>query len=186
MQLTVEEAAIKLGKTPRQVRYLIKQGELPARKNGKRWVLDSADLPASEAQQEARERKERHLRAAVEKGLDLPAESRQKRYSARDLRAIQLALPLHQQSTDLLGPEHQATRCLRQAIEHLTRGCHRYDYGDKAAAYQQARDAASAAVSALLFTGDERTDPILHGIEQELLGSMAGLLRRLARKQGRA
>lgn len=53
MDLSLAEAAAHLGKSPRQVRYLIKQGKLRARKRGSAWVIDSTDLPRSEAQVEA-------------------------------------------------------------------------------------------------------------------------------------
>ncbi|MCG8425133.1 MAG: helix-turn-helix domain-containing protein [Proteobacteria bacterium] len=53
MELTVDQAAAKLGMTERQVRYLIKRGSLAARKRGKRWLIDSDALPRSKGQQEA-------------------------------------------------------------------------------------------------------------------------------------
>ena len=48
MQLTLEQAATRLGKSLRQVRYMIKSQRLPAQKVGGRWMVDSADLPLSE------------------------------------------------------------------------------------------------------------------------------------------
>ncbi len=41
MQLTIEQAAARLGKSRRQIRYLIKAERLPARKFAGRWVIDS-------------------------------------------------------------------------------------------------------------------------------------------------
>jgi RNA-directed DNA polymerase len=75
MQLTIEEAAARLGKSPRQVRYLIQTNRLAARKFGGSWVIESENLPLSEGQTQALERRERQLRSAVEQALDLPAES---------------------------------------------------------------------------------------------------------------
>ena len=46
MQLTLSEAAAVLGKSERQVRYLISQGKLGASKSAGRWVIDSGKLKA--------------------------------------------------------------------------------------------------------------------------------------------
>jgi excisionase family DNA binding protein len=53
MHLTLEEAAQRLGKTVRQVRYLIQTGALRADKSSGRWRIDAADLPLSEPQRAA-------------------------------------------------------------------------------------------------------------------------------------
>jgi len=45
MQLSLEQAAERLGKSVRQVRYLIQTGALRANKTGGRWLIDAADLP---------------------------------------------------------------------------------------------------------------------------------------------
>ncbi|AUB82206.1 helix-turn-helix domain-containing protein [Candidatus Thiodictyon syntrophicum] len=42
MQLTLEQAAERLGKSVRQVRYLIQSGVLPAAKTGGRWLIAAA------------------------------------------------------------------------------------------------------------------------------------------------
>jgi excisionase family DNA binding protein len=41
----IEQAAERLGKSVRQVRYLIQTGALRANKTGGRWLIDAADLP---------------------------------------------------------------------------------------------------------------------------------------------
>jgi excisionase family DNA binding protein len=46
--LTTAQAAEKLGITERGVRNLIESGTLPARKLGKQWFIDPADLKRSE------------------------------------------------------------------------------------------------------------------------------------------
>ncbi len=184
MNLTLDEAAARLGKSPRQVRYMINAGRLEAAKFGGRWMIDSDHLDLSEAQQQAVERKERRLRAAVEEGLGLP-EKGKRRYSVRDLKAVQIALPLHRQAAEVLGADHPATGALRLALEHLARGCHRFDRSEKAAAYRDARDAASAAVCELLLSEGETAETLVTAIEQELMAALAGLLRRLDRRRPR-
>ena len=180
MKLTLEEAAARLGKSMRQIRYLIDNNRLPAEKSSGRWVIDDANLPLSEGQQQAVERKERQLRAAVEEGLGLSdAGERKARYSVRDLKAFQIALPVQRQAVERLGADHPATAALRQVLECLARGCHRFEHGAKAEAYRQARDAASLAVCELVMCGSPESNELVVSIEQELMAALAGLLRRL-------
>ncbi len=186
MHLTVDQAAARLGKSARQIRYLIKARQLPARKFGGRWVIDSEDLNLSEGQTRAVERRERQLRAVVEEGLGLPdAGERRPRYSVRDLKAFQIALPIHARAAEHIGEDHPATRALRRVLELLTRGCHRFEHSAKADAYQEARDAASQAVCELLLAGSREADELVTAIEQELMAALAGLLRRVDRRRRR-
>ncbi len=186
MHLTVDQAAARLGKSRRQIRYLIKAKRLPAKKFGGRWMIDSDDLQLSKGQTEAVERRERQLRSVVEEGLGLPdATERRPRYSVRDLRAFQIALPLHTKAAAGIGAEHAATLALRRVLELLTRGCHRFERSAKASAYQEARDAASQAVCELVLAGTQEADELVTAIEQELMAALAGLLRRVDRRRGR-
>lgn len=194
MELSLEDAATKLGKSVRQVRYLVKLGRLPSRKVAGRWLVQipsTGTLPEAPPAESpspkvfANQRKQAALRAAVEDALDLPPQPR--RYSLRDLKAFQLGLPLYQQALDLLGPEHGACRALRQMLELLSRGCHRFDTADKAEAYRAARDAASQAVCELLLLPVSGSEVLVDGIEQDLMAALAGLLRRLQpRRRGRS
>jgi excisionase family DNA binding protein len=186
MQLTIEEAAARLGKSPRQVRYLIQTNRLPAHKFAGLWVVDSENLPLSEGQKQALDRRDRELRSVVEKALELPAESeRPPRYSVRDLKAFQVALPAYRMASKALGNEHPAATALRSVLEHLARGCHRFDRADKATAYREARDAASLAVCELVLQGRAETDELVATIEQELMSALAGLLRRIDSRRPR-
>ena len=65
--LSLSDAARVLSKTPRQVRTMIKQGELASHKspNG-RWVVDSEALPLSQGQLDARARKVGALRGETQ------------------------------------------------------------------------------------------------------------------------
>jgi hypothetical protein len=190
MELSLEEAATKLGKSVRQVRYLVKLGKLPSRKVAGRWLVTifatAAPLPDEDAavpspRRMAQQRKQAALRAAVEDALDLPPP--QRRYSLRDLKAFQVGQPLYQEALTLLGADHGACRALRQALELLSRGCHRFDSADKAEAYRAARDAASQAVCELLLLPASGSDALVDGIEQDLMAALAGLLRRLQPKR---
>ena len=143
MKLTLKQAADALGKSVRQVRYLVKNGQLRATKVSNQWHIDSDDLPLTPGQQAARERKQANLQDAVEDALDLPA-GRRRRYSVKD------------KAAGHLGPEHAACRALRESLEQLARGCHRYRNDDKASAYRRARDAASQAACELAHWPPDR------------------------------
>lgn len=184
MQLTLEQAAERLGKSVRQVRYLIKTGGLRAVKAGPRWLIDAADLPLSDGQRAAVARRDRALHAAVDRGLGLEEPTRP-RYSVRDLKAFQILMPLYHQTRDLLGAEHPAAAALRTVLLQLTQGCHRFSVEEKTAAYRAGRDAASLAVYELLLTERGEAEPVIVAIEQDLMAAFSGLLRRLDRKPRR-
>jgi excisionase family DNA binding protein len=61
MQLSLQEAVQILGKTRRQVLYMIEQGRLPARKVGGRWVIERADVQVDEAVQQRTTQKQARL-----------------------------------------------------------------------------------------------------------------------------
>jgi excisionase family DNA binding protein len=183
MLLTLQEAAARLGKSVRQVRYMIKQGSLTAEKQGGRWVVDSSGLPLSKGQQKAVARKERQLHAAVEKGLGIDEEKRPTRYSVLDLKAFQICRPLYSITVEKLGADHLASLALRLVLTELCRGCHRFNREDKVAAYSLARDKASEAVCELILTGDPEVEKLITAIEQDLMAALAGLLRRLSKRR---
>ena len=181
MKLTLQQAADALGKSRRQVRYLIEHGELRATKVGRQWRIDSDDLPRTPGQEQARERKQEKLRDAVEEALELPRE-RRRRYSVKDLRAFQIAAAAHQGAAERFGPDHATSVALHETLELLARGCHRFRHADKAAAYAQARDAASRAACELALLSDPQASTLLEQVEQQLMAALAGLLRRMERK----
>lgn len=99
MMLTLQQAADQLGKSVRQVRYLIKRGQILTTK-APRPTTSGASTASSEqraGQEAARERKQEHLKDAVDEVLSLPV-IRRKRYSVKDLRAFRIAAPLYQQA----------------------------------------------------------------------------------------
>jgi excisionase family DNA binding protein len=66
MDLSLDEAAVLLGKTARQVRYLVQTGRLQAKKDGARWVFRKEDLPLGPGAAGARERAVSPLRNVAE------------------------------------------------------------------------------------------------------------------------
>ncbi len=186
MFLTLHEAAARLGKTPRQVRYLITQGKVRAEKRAGRWMVDLDSLPRTDGQEQAKTRRREALRDAVDETLGTKEtnEETRRRYSVRDLKAFQVAQPLHARIERNMGSEHPATQAIRRSLEHLSRGCHRFAREEKAVSYREARDAASQALCALLLDDGnlEQTSDLADLLEQELMPAFAGILRRIERK----
>jgi excisionase family DNA binding protein len=158
MLLTLVQAAELLGQSRRQIRYLIKTGRLPAVKVGGHWRIDSERLPRSPGQRAAAERKQQHLVEVVEEALSLPSASDRKRYSVRDLRAFQIGAAIYRDAAARLAADHPAIQSLRQALEHVALGCHRFRQEDKVSEYQTARDHASRAACTLAI---DATSPTL-------------------------
>jgi excisionase family DNA binding protein len=180
MQLSLQEAVQILGKTRRQVLYMIEQGRLPARKIGGRWVVERADLQVDEAVQQRSSQKQARLKAVIEDALT-PGQER--RYTLRDLKAVQVATPIYRDLAARGNGWEKAAAHMRTCLDQLAVGCHRYDRQEKTVAYRAARDAASlAAMELLLHTAANSPDALLDAIEQELMPAFAGLLRRSERR----
>ncbi|MBF0434632.1 MAG: hypothetical protein HQL77_04585 [Magnetococcales bacterium] len=195
MYLSLTEAAIVLGKTPRQVRYLIKNGMLKAKKEKGCWVIDNGDLPLSTAQRQAMARRAETAQnamaeatAPLQKAASLesaPAEAKttdgekeKKPYSVTDLRAFTLGAEIYREMDNDLGRENPARLCLFDALKKLCRGCHAFQPPQKEARFTEAREAAADAVAILLLEG-EAHDPqrmlLANRIETELIPKLAAL-----------
>jgi excisionase family DNA binding protein len=183
MALSIKEAATILGKTRRQVAYMIEQGELPAKKSGGRWVIERADLSVDAQRQQRVSRKQAEFKAVIEEAV-IPGTQR---YTLRDLKAVQLAIPVYRQLVERGAGYEAAALHMRECLDQLAVGCHRYDRQEKTLAYRAARDAASlAAIDLILSQGADASEPLLDAIEQELMPAMAGLLRRSERARARS
>lgn len=180
MDLSLTQAAQRLGKTRRQVEYLIKTGRLAAHKQGGRWVVADADLPLSPGQRQAQARKAAGLRAVAEEVLDTVAPTKP-RYSMRDLKAFREALAALRACEASVAAGHPAIGLLRQSLDNLAVGCHRFDRRGKAEAYGEARDRASLAACALLVQASPEAEAVVERIEQALIPAIAGLMRRTDR-----
>jgi excisionase family DNA binding protein len=178
MQLSIQQTASILGKTRRQLLYMIEQGKLPAKKVGGRWVVERDDLRLEPEQQQRASQKETRLKDVIEEAL---TPGKERRYTLRDLKAVQLAIPVYQQLVALGSAGEQAGAHMRLCLENLALGCYRYDRQEKTLAYRAARDAASLAAMELLLR-DNAPKSLLETIEQELMPAFAGLLRRSERR----
>lgn len=170
------QTAQLLGKTRRQVEYLIKQGRLPARKVGGRWQVEESDLDLSPGQrQAARRRADARRDTALEV---LEGTSPRNRYSMTDLHAFQAVANLWRDCEQALGQGHPTFPRLRHALDQLALGCHRFERQDKARAYHEARDALALAACALHLETDPVPQSLATRIEDEAIPNVSGLLRR--------
>ncbi|MEM7200457.1 MAG: helix-turn-helix domain-containing protein [Planctomycetota bacterium] len=53
VKLSLADAATILGRSPRQLRYMIRAGKIRAAKTGTRWQIESDDLPLTVGQRVA-------------------------------------------------------------------------------------------------------------------------------------
>lgn len=181
MLLTLEEAARLLAKSRRQITYMIDQGKIQASKVNGRWQVDRESLSPYIGTPERALEQNRRLRAAVEDALE-PA-TRAQAYSVMNLHAVKVATQIWRDLSDRnLDPNPPAT-LIRECLDYLAVGCHRYNREHKTNAYLCARDCASRAAIALLLSGDDVDLTICQRIEGELIPAMAGLLRRVERQR---
>ncbi len=191
MQLSLNEAATMLGKTPRQVRYMIKQGKITAEKVEGRLKIESDSLPLTEGQRRAAAARADNVREAVESAIEptntAGEAAKAKRYTVRDLRAFKEGEPLYRELIGKCGIEDPAVSFLSRSLELLAQGCHAFHPTDKVAYYAESREAASAAVTHLLIDGDpgdESRRRLADRLEQKVLPAIGGLIR-AAERSGR-
>lgn len=123
MELSLAEAARTLGRSERQVRYLIKARKLKAKKIAGRWVVDSEKLPLSEGQLKARAHKAAELEQTVHDALGPHLRAGERKvFSVRDVHAFGHAVDACRRAREALGEGHAATRALESAVIALTRG----------------------------------------------------------------
>ncbi|MBF0138170.1 MAG: hypothetical protein HQL65_18205 [Magnetococcales bacterium] len=184
MDISLSEAAIILGKTPRQVRYLIKTGVLAAHKENGCWVIANVDLPLTDAQRQAMARRAETAQHAMAEATapllkvaspeseatekvkaaspepetteKAPTEGDKgkKNYSVTDLRAFTLGAEIYRAMENHLGRENPARECLFTALKMLCRGCHAFQPAQKETRFTEARESAADAVAFLFLEGD--------------------------------
>ena len=133
MELSLKEAATRLGKTPRQVRYLIRQGKLAAQKVAGRWILKDRDLPWSAEREQRFAARQQELRAAVDEALQ-PQLGRSPAYSVRSVRAFQHAVQACQ-AARLCPVPLDTSQLLEDCVRSIARGAHAYHRREKAQAW---------------------------------------------------
>jgi len=184
MDLSLTEAARLLGKSDRQIRYLIRGGELPARKEGGRWILRREDLPLSPKQERASEQKRERAARLAEEILRPESGAAKKKYSIRDLRAYREGSAIYRELAAGAGADHAAAVLLRESLMLLACGYHEFQAETKADFYSRARQEASRATMALLLDDEDAHREKIERLETGFLPALGGLVHQ-AEKRGR-
>lgn len=119
-------------------------------------------------------------------GLAMAPSRKTRRYTFADLRAVQIAGPILLHLCNRGEPCADAARHMRECLDHLALGCHRFDGEAKSAAYRKARDSAALAAMDLWLLASRGEDELQRAIEEDLMPAFAGLLRRSERRSRRA
>ncbi len=184
MDLLLSEAARLLDKSESQVRYMIKSGQLPARKADGRWRIRREDLPRSAGQLRAAEKKlARAADLAAEVLKPNVARSGKKRLSLHSLRAMEDGAEIYRELVAKLGTDHPAAVQLHEALLLLSCGYYEYSSPEKAAFYGQARQHASRAAGELLLHGEASHESLLGRLEETFMPALGGLVNRAERRQ---
>lgn len=188
MNLTLKEVAALLGRSPRQLRYLVKIGKIIASKKNGCWHIESTDLPLSESQRERLHQRVNEARDIFDQALEpvdkaassTPREKKEgKHYSVTDFKAFQDGESIYKEMTDSFGQKDVACRHLFDALCQITQGCHAFHPQDKCARFTSARESAALAVTTLLLEKPKESGHrkgFAQRIEQELIPKIARLL----------
>lgn len=182
MKLSITETATVLGKSERQVRYMIRKGELAAKKEGKRWRIASDDLPLDDRQKERLHARLASAREALEEALEPAAKAvgargkRGEAYSVSRLAAFEAGAEIYRELAAGQAADTPARDCLQNALLHVARGCHSFHAESKARAFDEARQLAATAVAHLLLPGDGDGLRLAERLEEELIPKLAGLV----------
>ncbi len=171
-----------LGKSERQVRYLIQTGRLAGTKAEGRWQIPAEALAKRPERRERTAEKLEALRAVVEQAL--PAGGTAAPWSVTNMRAVKSALELHRAMVEAFSPAAPEADAVARAVRSLVRGGHAFQRQDKRASYQDARLAACDALSALLLRGTAPALALVEQTETSLLPALSGLVRRAETGRG--
>ncbi len=184
MDLSLSEAARLLGKSDRQVRYLIREGKLKARKDSGRWIVRREDLPLSGGQERAAKQKRQRAAQMAEEILRPEGADAKNKYSIRNLRAYREGSEIYRQLTADAGADHAATTGMRESLMLLACGYHEFQAETKADFYARARQEASRVTMALLLEDEEAHREKVERLENGFLPALGGLVNQ-AEKRGR-
>jgi hypothetical protein len=180
MKLSLAQTATVLGKSERQVRYLIKLGRLQASKATGTWEIDEADLPLTAEQRTGIGERVEVARQAFEKAVEpaVRATESTATYSVTKLAAFTGGEAVYRELRDQF-PADPAVPLLFAALEHLTRGCHAFHADEKRRHFREARGLAAAALTHLLLGGqasDGTRRALAERLEQAVLPKISGLI----------
>ncbi|MEM7678310.1 MAG: helix-turn-helix domain-containing protein [Myxococcota bacterium] len=180
--LTLPEAAALIGRSERQIRYLIQQGKLAAKKQGRRWLVDKSALDKMPERRRRHAQRLESMEATVRETLSLPAEGENPKWSVLSMRVVTYARSVHTAVVETFSESHPAAVAAASTVRCLVRGGHAFRPADKLAHYATARTAACDTLTEVLLAPLE-TQALIRQIESDLLPALAGLLRRAEKKQ---
>ncbi len=186
MDLNLREAADALGVHPRTLRGWLARAKIVGRKepNGQ-WVVPRRNLPLTEDQRAALQRRADGVRSAVEAALPSRAarHTGDRRRSFVDLESFRAAHALlaEVRAANGTGPTGSLARSIEEGIEELCIGACAFDVETKLPALRRAR-AAFARSLARVLAGAPMPPGAPHvdwarRLEEDILPALGGLLR---------
>lgn len=194
MELRIEEAAKLLGKSARQIRYMIETKRLPARREGKTWKIRKEDLPLTEGQERAKERKEEKVKNIAEEILGKQSKSlgqdiieKRMHYALKNQSSFTLSQEAYQRAKLIFGDTHYISKVLKRGLLYITLAWYEYASAQRIIWLQQARLRMCKALTELL-TIPERTpemNALSELIEIHIIAGINGLARHAERNKKR-
>lgn len=186
MKLSLPQAATVLGRSERQIRYLIKIGRLQASKVDGKWEVDEADLPLTGGQRDAIGERVEVARQAFEKALEPAAKATDGAggYSVTKLTAFVCGEAVYREVRGHF-PADPAGPLLFSALEQITRGCHAFHAEEKRKHFREARAIGATVLTHLLLGGDApcpRRLALAGRLEKDLLPKLSGLIAACERR----
>ncbi len=167
MEISLREAAVLMGVSPRTLRAKAQRGELPATKVGRVWRFDHRHLPLTAEQRDRMQSRAQEVRDAVE--AVLPSRMAQTRSrSARslaDLDAFRLGAEALTEARAADVPE-LARQALECALLRVAEASFVYDRGLKLELLNRARVALGEAVARLLLEESAASRDLAHRLER--------------------
>jgi excisionase family DNA binding protein len=189
MDITIREAAPLLGRSVRAVRARIARGELPARRQGRTWLIPLDSLPLTSEQRASMLRRADEARDAVDRVLPsrLGDSRGRKRRSVLDLVPFAASVRLVRELGAVSEPSldlQRVTKLVRAALMAMASASFEFQPQLRARDLRRARSHLGRAVGLLLSSPQEPTPAVVAfcaRIEQEIVPPIGGLLRWIER-----
>jgi len=190
MDLKLKEVANLLGKSERQIRYMIKKGELKAIKKDGQWSIDRECLPFSVKQILTINRKREIFTDGIDKVVNKLAIK--KEYTFTDLRSFQLSYALYREFLNQDGQDGKDLQDnfnvqLGKVFVCLASGYHSFDTQDKIREYKRAKlELCQLLVNLFTKNHQKPSQPLakaMNTIEKDIIPSINGLIRAIEKKE---
>ncbi len=187
MELTVQEVATLLGRSPRAIRARITRGDLHAVKRDGQWRIPRHALPLTEGQRRQLQAKAGAIRQAVEEVLPsrMAMTVHDRRRSLADLNLFRTAAELRASLRE--ADAARALAELEEGLLALAEGISQFDGRLKLEALNRARARFARATAVLMAdalpTPEEPAYSWLVTLETELLPGVGALARNVERRR---